>query len=146
MAFRCDPTETTDTYVDLIVVDQAGGYTAFVEDFDEYTHSIIIDERPNVRHHGCAFIATGGSSTEIDTGIDFDDVSIIDYMVVEIGTAISGGTTPLLDVGILSSGTNGDSDGCGLKPVAGTIAAAERPIGQPAGDGRSVLTPLRKAD
>jgi len=111
IAFRCDPSETNDTAVDLIVVDQTGGYTAFVEDFDQYTHTVIIDERAGVRHHGCAFIATGGSSTETDTGIDFEDVSVIEYMMVEIGTPISGGTTPLLDVGLLSSGTNGDSDG-----------------------------------
>lgn len=109
--FRVDPTETTDTYVDLVVVNQAGGYSAFVEDFTEYKHSIVIDQRPNVRHHGYGFIATGGSSTETDTGIDFPDDCIIDKMMLEIGTAFAGGTTPLLSVGILSSGTNGDADG-----------------------------------
>lgn len=107
--FRVDPSETNDTYVDLIVVDQAGGYTAFVEDFTQYKHSIIIDERPNVRHHGVAFIYTTGSSSEIDTGIDFDDVSLIDDMRLEIGTAFD--TNVGIMVGLLSSGTNGDPDG-----------------------------------
>jgi len=107
--FRVDPAETNDTYVDLIVVDQAGGYTAFVEDFTEYKHSIIIDERPNVRHHGVAFILTTTSSTECDTGIDFDDVTIIDDMAIEVGTAFP--TNTAIDVGILSTGTNGDADG-----------------------------------
>lgn len=107
--FRVDPTETNDTYVDLIVVDQAGGYTAFVEDFDEYTHTIVIDERPNKRHHGVAFIYTTGSSSEIDTGIDFDDISLIDKMMIEVGTAFD--TNVAMSVGILSTGTNGDSNG-----------------------------------
>jgi hypothetical protein len=111
VAFRVDPTETNDTAVDLIVVDQAGGYTAFVEDFDEYTHSIVIDQRPNVRHHGVAFLVSTDSSAETDTGIDFDDDVIIDKGLIEIGTAMAGGTTPLVSVGILSSGTNGDADG-----------------------------------
>ena len=109
VSFRVDPGETTDTYVDVIVVDQAGGYTAFVEDFDEYTHTIVIDERPNVRHHGVAFIYTTGSSTETDTGIDFDDICIIDKMMVEVGVAFP--TNVAMEVGILSSGTNGDANG-----------------------------------
>lgn len=110
VAFRCDPTDSTsDRYVDLIVVDQAGGYTAFIEDFDYYTHSIIIDERMNVRHHGVAFIYTTTSSTETDTGIDFDDTTIIDKMMIEVGTAFP--TNCAISVGILSTGTNGDADG-----------------------------------
>ena len=55
IAFRVDPTYTStedpeydDKVVDLIVVDQAGGYTAFVEDFDQYTHTIVIDQRPAI--------------------------------------------------------------------------------------------------
>ena len=107
--FRVDPTETNDIYVDLIVVDQAGGYTAFVEDFTQYKHSIIIDERPNVRHHGVAFICTTTSSTEVDTGIDFDKVSIIDDMAIEVGTAFP--TNTAISVGLLAAGTNGDANG-----------------------------------
>lgn len=109
VSFRVDPTESGDADVDLIVVDQAGGYTAFVEDFNQYKHSIIIDERPNVRHHGCAFIVTSGSSSEIDTGIDFDDISIIDKMIIEVGTAFE--TDVAMEVGILSTGTGGDANG-----------------------------------
>jgi hypothetical protein len=109
--FRVDPTETGDADVDLMVVNQSGGYSAFVEDFNEYKHSIIIDQRPNIRHHGYAFIVTTGSSSEIDTGIDFPDDSVIDMMLIEVGTGFAGGTTPLLNVGILSSGTNGDANG-----------------------------------
>ena len=118
MAFRVDPTETNDIYVDLIVVDQAGGYTAFVEDFDQYTHTIVIDQRMNVRHHGAAFIRTSGSSSEIDTGIDFDDDTIVDDMIIEVGTAFPTNTN--MRVGLLSSGTNGDSDGFVVDRVLAT--------------------------
>jgi hypothetical protein len=110
--FRCDPTEAGDEEVDLIVVDQAGGYTAFVEDFTQYKHSIVIDERPNVRHHGCAFIVTTGSSTEIDTGIQFDRISVIDSMAIEVGTAMSGSAgSALVSFGLAGAGTHGDTDG-----------------------------------
>jgi hypothetical protein len=112
VAFRTDPTATGDLLVDLIVVDQVGGYTAFVEDFSINTHTIVIDERPNVEHHGVAFLVTTGSSSEIDTGIDFEDDSIIHKMMIEVGTAFSGGAgSAWVNVGILSSGTNGDADG-----------------------------------
>ena len=116
--FRVDPSETNDASVDLIVVDQAGGYTAFVENFNEYKHSIIIDERPNVRHHGCAWILTTTSSTECDTGIDFDTVSIVDDMAIEVGVAFP--TNTAINVGILSSGTNGDADGFIVSEGMGT--------------------------
>jgi len=106
--FRVDPTDATnDRYVDLIVVDTVGGYTAFVEDFDKYTHSIIIDERPNLVHHGMIWF--GASSTsEINTGITFAPDTFIQDVRVEVVTVASGVT---LDVGILSSGTGGDVDG-----------------------------------
>jgi len=119
--FRVDPAETNDEAVDLIVVDQAGGYTAFVEDFDQYTHSVIIDERPNVRHHGCAFIVTTGSSTEIDTGIQFDRVSVIDAMLIEVGTAMSGGAgSAEVSFGLAGAGTDGDADGFIIDEVLAT--------------------------
>jgi hypothetical protein len=107
--FRVDPLEADDMTVDLMVVDQAGGYSAFVEDFNIYTHTIVIDERPNVIHHGYAFIDTGTASTDIDTGIDFDRPSIIHDMIVEVGLAFP--TNMYLDVGLDTSGTNGLSQG-----------------------------------
>jgi hypothetical protein len=109
VAFRVDPAETNDTAVDLMVTDQAGGYSAFVENFDVYTHTIVIDERPNVKHHGYAFIDTGTASTDIDTGIDFDRPTIIHDMIVEVGLAFP--TNMYLDVGLDTSGTNGLSQG-----------------------------------
>ena len=104
VAFRTD----TTTYVDVIVTNTAGGYTAFVENMDKYTHTIVIDQRPNIMHHGIIpwkFLVAG---TEVDTGIDFAyDTAIFDVLV-ETVTVDTGET---VDVGTLSSGTAGDANG-----------------------------------
>lgn len=108
VAFRTDPTDSSDdTYVDLIVVDTAGGYTAFVEDFSPYDHSIVIDERPNIVHHGVIWFAPNNNS-EADTGIDFDYDTRILNVSVEVVTIDA---TETLDVGLLSSETSGDANG-----------------------------------
>lgn len=108
VAFRCDPTDVTnDRYVDLIVVDTVGGYTAFVENFDRYQRTIVIDERPNVRHHGMIWFSAS-SAVETDTGIDFLADTLVDDVRVEVVTVDSGMT---LNVGLLSTGTGGDADG-----------------------------------
>lgn len=106
--FRVDPTDATnDRYVDLIVVDTNGGYTAFVENFDAYQHTIVIDERPNILHHGMIwFDAT--TTAETDTGIDFLADTMIHDVRVEVVTTASAKT---LDVGLLSTETSGDADG-----------------------------------
>ena len=107
VAFRCDPTDATnDRDVDLIVVNTAGGYTAFVEDFSYYNHSIIIDQRPNIQHHGCIWFAA--STAETDTGINFVYDTFIHDVWVEIVTVDA---TETLDVGLLSSETAGDANG-----------------------------------
>lgn len=108
VAFRVDPGEANDTYVDLIVVDTTGGYTAFVEDFDEYTHTIVIDERPGIVQHGMIWFTAAASET--DTGIDFDYDTMVQDVRLEITT---GATDPTdnMDVGLLSTETNGDADG-----------------------------------
>lgn len=106
--FRTDPTDSsTDRYVDLIVVDTAGGYTAFVEDFDKYTHTIVINERPNIQHHGVIWWSYS-SAVEVDTGIDFDYDTRIEGVSLEVVTVDASAT---VDVGLLSTGTNGDADG-----------------------------------
>lgn len=109
VSFRVDPSETTDTYVDLIVVDQAGGYTAVVNDFTEYTHTIVIDERPLVEHWGAAWLITTATSSEVDTGIEFDRPSIIHEMKINVCTAFASLTC--VNVGLTAAGTNGDADG-----------------------------------
>ncbi len=108
VAFKVDPTDSGDAAVDLIVVNTAGGYTVLVEDFDQYTHNIVIDERPNIQHHGIIWFAFNAGGTEVDTGIDFDYDTQVHDVLVEIVTVDAGET---IDVGILASGTNGDLDG-----------------------------------
>jgi hypothetical protein len=99
--FRVDPTDaTSDRYVDLIVTDTAGGYTAFVENFDKYTHSIVIDERPNIVHQGTIWFGASTTS-EVNTGIAFAPYTMVQDVRVEVVTAASGAT---VDVGLLSSG------------------------------------------
>lgn len=108
ISFRVDPADATyDRYVDLLVVDQDGGFTTFIEDFDEYTHAIIIDERKNIQHHGCIWFASSAAA-EYETGVDFLDNTILTSVAVEVLTLDAGET---LDVGILSTGTGGDADG-----------------------------------
>ena len=108
VAFKVDPTDSTsDRYVDLIVVDTNGGYSTFVENFDKYNHTIVIDERPNILHQGTIWF--GASSTsEINTGVQFLTGTMIEDVRVEVVTVASGVT---LDVGTLSTGTSGDANG-----------------------------------
>ncbi len=97
VAFRVDPTDSVDDrYVDLIVVDTNGGYTLFYPHFDQYTHTLVIDERPNVLHHGIAYFDHASSSTATDTEINFLPKTMIHDVRVEVTTADSGIT---IDVG-----------------------------------------------
>lgn len=105
--FRVDPGEANDRYVDLIVVDTAGGYTAFVEDFDQYQHKIVIDERPNIMHHGCVWFGASDNS-ETDTTVDFAADTLVHDVRVEVVTVDA---TETIDVGLLSTETAGDANG-----------------------------------
>lgn len=105
--FRVDPTDATnDRYVDLIVVDTIGAYTAFVHNFDKYKHTIVIDERPNLVHHGMIWF--GGITSDTNTGVNFVPYTFVSDVRVEVITGANGAT---IDVGILSTSTAGDADG-----------------------------------
>lgn len=118
VAFSVDPTDSTnDRYVDLIVVNVDGGYTAFYEDFDKYTHTIVIDQRPGVPHTTCIWYSFT-TTNEIDTGIDFEYDTLIKDTRVEVITTCSAGT---IDVGLLTDDSNGLRDGV-LLTTAGFIA------------------------
>ena len=106
--FRVDPTETNDRYVDLMVVDQDGGFMTYVEDFDEYTHTIIIDERPNIWHHGAMWYYASTGAAALLTGIEINRNTIIRTMAIEVVTLDDGET---IDVGLTAAGTDGDADG-----------------------------------
>lgn len=109
VAFAVDPGEAGDTYVDLIVVDQAGGYTAIVNDFNQYKHTIVIDERPLKKHWGAAWLITTATSTEVDSGIELARPSIIHDLKIQVCTAFA--STAVVHVGLAAAGTNGDIDG-----------------------------------
>ncbi len=86
--FWCDPTDVTDDrYVDLIVIDTNGGFTAFIEDFDSYNHRIVIDETPGIVHHGVIWF--GPTETATDTGINFLPKTVIHDVIVEVITTDS---------------------------------------------------------
>ena len=107
VAFRVDPGETGDRYVDVIVTDTAGFYTAFIEDFDKYTHAIVIDERPGIAHIGTIWFAHA-ATTEINTGVYFLPDTLVNDARVEVVEVCAACT---VDVGLLSTQTAGDADG-----------------------------------
>jgi hypothetical protein len=122
VAFKVDPTDSSnDRYVDLIVVNTAGGFTAFVENFDKYNHAIVIDQTPNIQHHGVIWFAPS-DNTEVDTGIDFAYDTLIEHVQVEVVTVDA---TETIEVGLLSSGTAGDADGF---VDAASVATAGYPL------------------
>lgn len=108
VAFKVDPTEATDTYVDLIVVDTTGGYTYFFEDFTVNDHTIVIDERPGVVHQGMIWF-TLPSTTETSTGVTFAADTLVQAVQVEVVTVDTTGTGTM-DVGTDSS-SGGTADG-----------------------------------
>jgi hypothetical protein len=104
IAFKVDPTDATyDRYVDLIVTDTVGGYTTFVKNFDKYTHTVVIDERPNVMHHGMiGYAAT--TTTLTSTGITF----VADTMIHDVRTEVTtGGTAATIGVGLYDGSATG---------------------------------------
>lgn len=107
ISFVCDPTDATnDRYVDLLVIDTVGGFTAFVKNFDPSTHTITIDETRNRLHRGSVWF--GGTTSEMSTGITFGQNTFIHDVQVEVVTAAAAST---LHVGLLSSGTTGLATG-----------------------------------
>lgn len=120
LSFRVDPGESGDRYVDLIVTNTAGGYSEFVEDFDIYQHSIILDQRPGVVHKGTIFYSMQSptasvpnegwiaSGSEVDTGVTLASDTTVIGMVLEVVDVSSANG---LSVGVDSTGTAGDADG-----------------------------------
>lgn len=119
ICFKVDPGHTDDLMVDIIVVNTAGGYTHVAKGITDKDHTIVIDERPNIQHHGIYWFTYAlGSATEIDTGIDFDYDTMIHDVRSETVTTDSAIT---IDVGLTSGGTNGDANGfLALRSVATT--------------------------
>lgn len=88
---------TTASTVDIIVVDTTGGYTAVIKGFSPNDHSIIIDETPNVMHHGIMWFEFGNSNAAIyDTGVNFVPDTVVHDVIVEVTNADS---TETINVG-----------------------------------------------
>lgn len=92
--------DSADSY-DIIIVDNAGGYTLYMNDVEPSTHSAVIDERPNLSHQGTIWFSLNtdtiwsGISTSIvdiehsptgpwDSGIDIATQTMITDVILEI--------------------------------------------------------------
>ncbi len=76
---------STASSVDILVVDTNGGYTAIVRGFTANDHKIVIDERPNVMHHGIIWFGAS-DNTATDTGVNFISDTFIHDVWVEVVT------------------------------------------------------------
>lgn len=106
---------STASTVDVLVTDNAGGYSAFADGMTVNDHRIVIDESTNAVKHGAVYYSAT-TTAETSTGVQFDyDTAIHDVRLQVIGTA-AGAT---MSVGLLSSETSGDADGfLALRSVA----------------------------
>lgn len=94
--FRCSAAT-----VDIIVVHTTGGYTAVIRGFSPEDHSIIIDETPNVMHHGVIWFGAD-DNTGTDTGVDFVPDTMIHDVMVEVVTVDA---TETISVGTADTAT-----------------------------------------
>ena len=106
ISFYIDSASTT---VDIIIVNTAGGYTTFLDGATTSTRTAIIDQRPNMMHHGVIWFKATTSSTEVDTGIDLQIGSVIHNVILEVVTAVTSNGT--IDIGPGVAGTAEDTDG-----------------------------------
>ena len=95
-----------NTTVDIIVTDTNGGYTAVVSGFSLSQHTIVIDETPNMPHHGIIWFAP--STSETSTGVSFVPDTFVSDVRVRVVTTDSAKT---IAVGLLSSQPNGSATG-----------------------------------
>jgi hypothetical protein len=133
---------TTAATVDLIVVHNTGGYTTLVKGFSPNDHSIIIDETPNIMHHGMIWFSSN-SNVATDTGVDFIPDTVIHDVIVEIVTVDN---TETLNVGTADtaagfiSGLSLDTGSEGYKTDTGFITGGTNIDYTPATQYGSLLT------
>jgi hypothetical protein len=107
--FYCDPTDAVDdTYVDLLVTDTTGGFSAIVRGFSSKMHSVVIDETPGISHIGVIWFTSAVSATEVSTGVNFLYDTFVEDVRVQVVATTSGAT---VGVGLLSSQTAGNATG-----------------------------------
>jgi len=107
-----------ETAVDIIVVDNSGGYTAILDNCTTSTHTCIIDETPGVQHKNIIWYCMYSSGAtpranaldgNIDTEVDLLDGMIVHDVQIEVVQASAGSSIGLC-VGGGSTG-EGDIDG-----------------------------------
>lgn len=97
---------TAETSVDITVNDDKGNI-AVLTGITPNDHTVFINRNGVDKCFIAAWVFNAGG-TEVDTGLDFPlNVAVTD-MIVEVVTTDA---TETIDVGILSSETNGDADG-----------------------------------
>ena len=92
-------TADADDTVDILIVDNDGGFSLFLDNVTTSTRTAIINERPNEAHVGTIWwttVCSGETVTDngtMATGVTLRDSTIIDDMIVEIirasGSAIT---------------------------------------------------------
>lgn len=97
---------TTETTVDIFVADEKGNVT-LVTSVAPTDHTIYLNRQGVEKCLVAPFVFNAGG-TEVDTGLDFPLNTAVTDCVVEVVTVDA---TETLNVGILSSETNGDADG-----------------------------------
>lgn len=107
--FWCDPTESGDTYVDLLVIDASTGFSTVVRGFTANTRTVIIDETVGVEHN-LTIPFTISDTSETSSGVSMSYPRLVKDVRLEVVTASA--TSATINVGILSTGTGaGDADG-----------------------------------
>lgn len=102
--FWCDPTESGDEKVRILVIDVANGFSTWVTATYDETHTVIIDERPNIQHVltfpvSDSETAIMTANTTTDYGIDMKPGTLIMDAFFDITTAGGSSTSDLGDGG-----------------------------------------------
>lgn len=114
--------------VDVLIIDNAGGFCTWLNNASGNTRGAIIDERPGL-HHGMvhytmsssgALMNTTVNDGQIDTGIEFPGGTILHDMFLEVlvasrvsllGLAVGGGSTGDGDTDLFLNDTNPEGAG-----------------------------------
>ena len=98
----------TVTSLDIIVTDEVGGFTLFMDGIDANVKNAIIDETPGIRHAGIIWYNASCTATDLkddvdlkgyDTGIDFPAGFLIEDVFVRVVTA-SYASLAVMSVGL----------------------------------------------
>lgn len=86
--------DATYATVDIIIIDNAGGYTTFLDGITNSVHTAIINEKSGERHHGMFWYTVSCNATDVkdsasasgayDTGIDILAGSFIEDISIEV--------------------------------------------------------------